>query len=113
MAECLGVFLFLKRLIFRSTVLLEYQLPRSLDFLEVLMYKVGRILTPSHMYITDRPVCALVEHIAISAVGHGHDSGAVKSNSVSPTARHRWDVSLELFAQELSRGDGPRHWLRA
>ena len=30
------------------------------------------------------------------ARGHGFDSGEVKSDPVSPTARHRCDVSSEL-----------------
>ena len=49
----------------------------------------------------------------IGAGGLGFDSRAGQIGTVSPTARHRCDVSSELCNPARSYGDGPRHSLHA
>ena len=51
----------------------------------------------------NRPI---VEHITIGSGGLGSIPGSVKSDTVSPTARHRYDVSSELCCP----GAKPHRW---
>ena len=47
-------------------------------------------------YSTDRPVCAVVTDIAVSAEVWSRIPGSVKSDTALSTARHRCDVASEL-----------------
>ena len=58
------------------------------------------------------PSVGLVEALLSAQEVCSSIPGSVKSDTVSPTARHRCDVSLELCCP-VSREDGPRHSLRA
>ena len=55
----------------------------------------------------------MVENSAVGAGGLGLIPRPVKSDTVSPTARHRSHVSSELCCPALSAGDGPRYSLHA
>ena len=57
------------------------------------------------------PISVVVKGITIGAEGRGSIPGPVKSDTMSSTARRRFDVFM--CCQALCRGDGPRHSLPA
>ena len=54
-----------------------------------------------------RPVCSVVRTLLLVREVLGSNPGSVKSNTESPTARHRCDVFRNYVVQTLSRGDDP------
>ena len=70
--------------------------------------------TTAYMHISNEKYClhdqfAQLLSISLSMRVTSSIPRLVKLEITSPTVRHSCDVSREMVAQALSRGDGPRH----
>ena len=63
--------------------------------------------------MTLRPDSVVVEDTVNDAESLGSIPGSAKLDTVSPTIRHRCDVSSELHCPGSNPLDGPRHSLHA